>query len=769
MTLEAGTKLGREVAIKLLLEEVSQDAERLARFEREARVLASLNHPNIASLHSFERDGDTSFLVMELVEGETLADRIKRGAIPIDEALPLFLQIAEGLEAAHEKGVIHRDLKPANIKVTDDGQVKILDFGLAKAMAPAGVSEMDPSESPTLTLAGHDRTRQGQILGTAAYMSPEQAKGERVDRRADVWAFGACLFEALTGHRCFQGQTAAETIAGVLEREPDWRRLPAPTPPSVRRLLRRCLTRTTRDRLRDIADARLDLVETDESRDSPEVLQRSRVPLFVAVMSAAVAIGALVWNVSSRTVATSSLPRSPEVIRSSIALPEEAPLVVGVVRPVYGFDNPLLAISQDGARLVYVGTGPEGTLLYQRSLDDFEVRPIEGTDGAIHPFFSPGGEWLGFLTNGQVKKVPLSGGAPLAVSAARAPSRATWTADGWIIFSEDEGRGLARVRSDGGDPEEIETDGVCRRGKHVSEVSSDGKIALFSCLRGVSADNGSVVALSLETFETRTLVESGYDGRLSPSGHLLFVRSGDLYAVAIDLKGLRAIGSPTRVLRGVRTESLFGNAQYALSADGTLVFLSGGEVGIGQPVWVDRAGNVEPIAAPPDLYGVFELSPDASQLAIQVAGVEDFVAILDLQSGTRRRLQGEGARGFPFWSPDGRQLAISSWNDEHGWIEIQSAVGAEPPAKLRSERRHRSFPIGWLFDGHLVVNYGLESVETFDPSEGVESAVVHDIAVGTAEVSPDGLARLPDPRPGRDKPDLARLLPRLGDSSTGLF
>ncbi len=389
------TKLGREVAIKLLLDEVSTDPERLARFEREARVLASLNHNNIATLYGFEKEGDTNFLVMELVEGETLAERIKRGAVPVDEALPVFLQIAEGLEAAHEKGVIHRDLKPANIKVTDDGNVKILDFGLAKAMAPATGPESDSSESPTLTYAA---TRQGQILGTAAYMSPEQAKGREVDKRADVWAFGACLYEALAGRRAFEGDDAADTLAAVLRAELDWGRL-APTPRAIQRLLRRCLKREPSERLRDIGDARFEIEEARDAATDPNA--GSEFAVTPTKVRGRVALALAVGLAAGMLLTTLIAPRNEKPVTLR---PARLSITGANGRGLEGLRE--LALSPDGLQLVFVAQDQ----LHLRRIADPSSQPLAGTRGAQFPLFSPDGEWIAFFQGTELKRLPTQGG-----------------------------------------------------------------------------------------------------------------------------------------------------------------------------------------------------------------------------------------------------------------------------------------------------------------------------------------------------------------------
>ena len=452
------TKLNRQVALKILPEAFATDPDRLARFQREAHVLASLNHPNIAQIHGLEESEDTRALVLELVEGPTLADRIAQGAIPLDEALPIAKQIAEALEAAHEAGVIHRDLKPANIKVRDDGTVKVLDFGLAKALDTT--PEGDPSLSPTLTAAA---TQMGVIMGTAAYMSPEQAAGRPVDKRSDIWAFGVVLFEILTGSKLFAGETTSHVLARVLDRDPDFSLLPAETPQPVRRLLTRCLRRNLRERVPDIGIAR---IEIDEALISPSVAIESTTPRLAFWQRTASALaGALIfvvlaslyWIVGQPNRLPSDGSVSPPPTYTSIALPDEAPLVF-VGEATGGIGQTALSLSPDGRRLVYVGQAGTTTRLYLRDLGEFEVREVAGTEGAYAPFFSPDGQWIAFFVGNELMRVPVGGGRTFPVTTAGFAEGGAWGADDRIaVVTSDASRlgvvpatggGLARVNVD---------------------------------------------------------------------------------------------------------------------------------------------------------------------------------------------------------------------------------------------------------------------------------------------------------------------------------
>ena len=443
-------KLGRDVAIKVLPEAFARDAERLARFQREAKVLAALNHPNIAAIYGLEQSGDTHYLVLELVPGETLAERIARGPIPVDEAIRIAKKIADALEEAHEHGIVHRDLKPANIKLTPDDEIKVLDFGIAKAfVADHETPSADSSMSPTLT---RDATRAGVILGTAAYMSPEQAKGKQVDKRADIWAFGAVLYEMLTGSRVFLGEDVSDTLAAVLRAEPDWDALPAQTHDAVRNVLRLCLTKEVKLRARDIGDVRLAIdgeFETERASSEPPAAGPRAHPWVVAVVASLVT-GLAVLSLTLFMARFE--PRPPELTkRFAITLPPEAELA--------SQGGTFFALSWDGSDLVYIGTGDEGRQLFRRSMHQLDVVPIRDTVQPWRPFFSPDGAWLGFFTGQRLEKISLSGGPATTVCndpicGAGQSRGGSWTMDGHIVFGAPQG-GLSIVSAAGGDPRSL--------------------------------------------------------------------------------------------------------------------------------------------------------------------------------------------------------------------------------------------------------------------------------------------------------------------------
>ena len=451
--------LARDIALKVLPDAFALNPESLIRFQREAQLLAALNHPNIAAIYGLEEGHGTRALVLELVDGPTLADRIVHGPIPVNDALAIAFQIGDALDAAHAQGIVHRDLKPSNIKVRADGTVKVLDFGLAKAFEPSTSLTPDNSQSPTLISPA--ATRIGVIMGTAAYMSPEQARGRAVDKRADVWAFGCVLYEMLLGARAFDGDDVSETIARVIEREPDWTALAAVAPPPVVRVVRRCLQKDPKRRLRDVADAVLELREAIDTPGSAS-LPADRSPassrsmlVFTAAVAAALAIGVLSGSwLLPRLTTTSPRDGTPPASRLStvIDLPADAALALDSEAANIGYDSTLLDLAPDGRSLVYVGMSKGTSLLFERRLDSFEVRPLAGTEGAIHPFFSPDGRWLGFLTNDKVKTYSFATGTTSTISDVTSAAVGTWTTDDQIFVAADEGRQLLRMSPGGGAP-----------------------------------------------------------------------------------------------------------------------------------------------------------------------------------------------------------------------------------------------------------------------------------------------------------------------------
>ncbi len=653
------TTLDREVAVKVLPETFSGDPDRVARFEREAKLLASLNHPNIATLHGFDRSEKTGFLVMEFVPGESLARRIGKGPIPLEEALPVLLQISEGLEAAHEKGVIHRDLKPANIRLTPEGRAKILDFGLAKAFAAESEADPDASRSPTLTAAA---TQRGEVMGTAAYMSPEQARGRPVDRRADIWAFGCVLYEVLAGRRVFTGETVSDTLAAVLRGEPEWEAIPAGTPAAIRTLLRRCLDRDPKRRLRDIGEARVVIQDAlggagEEEAITAAPAEPARRARPAILLAAGVVLGAALASLVAWSVLAPSAPAESPLRKFELEV-ENA--------------NPSPVISPDGGRIAY----SEGGRLWIRDLDHLEPREIPGSDGGAAPFWSPGGDWLGYSASGRLWKVPSSGGEPAAISDLpqgidRSAGGAAWGADGTIVFTTGN-TGLLRVPAQGGDPEPFLEPGSDEVDFHNVSALPGGRGWLF-VVHAREGSSGETLDLYADGERKEIHHLSGqvlFRPVYAPTGHILYRRFGTnpgIWALPFSLSSLEATGRPFLVAAGGRSPSV--------ASDGTLVYVGSGSVS-SQLVWVDREGNVESRIGEPQRFTFPALSPDGRRVAVvSVGGSAQDIWTYDVATGARTRLTfEEGAEMFPAWSPDGKQIVYTSG----------AQVGAETVLKMKA-------------------------------------------------------------------------------------
>jgi serine/threonine protein kinase len=740
------TKLRREVALKFLPELFTADPDRLARFRREAHVLASLNHPHIAGIYGLEEADGVRALVLELVEGPTLAERIAAEPIPVTEALRIASQIADAMEAAHEKGVIHRDLKPANIKVTPDDRVKVLDFGLAKALADETAA--DPSMSPTMTAMA---SRLGVIVGTAAYMSPEQAKGKAVDKRTDIWAFGCVLFEMLTGKQAFEGEDVTDFVVAVMTKEPDWTALPPATPPRIVELLHRGLKKDPRDRLRDIGDARL---EIEEALRAPNAQQAVSVEaparglswtVVFGVLTAGILVGAAavgIWHL--RRGEQSPSQTSGPLTRTAIDLPSNARLALGTVIPLEGFDSNVIALSPDGRHLAYVGQSPSGTVLYLRDTGGLDVAPIPGTEGAIYPFFSPDSRWLGFLTNDKVKKISLEGGAPVTLCDARVPVRATWLTNDAIYFGEDEGSRLSRVGAAGGSATVVVPTPADRR-VTFSQTLPGGKEALATTwARGISADYADVALVSLATGESKVLIHSGYDARYVPPGYVLFGRGGNLLAIRFDPTRGEVAGDPMPVVSGASMESFFGQVHASASDNGLIAYAPGGDRAMGRLVWVDRQGRAELLPAPARLYGVVDLSPNGKRVAVHVADVTDYIWVYDIGRGEGRKLTVNENSGWPIWSPDNMTIAFEAWQ-VYGRSRVLSRVVDGGPVRelvpLSTIEPFEHTPQSWSPDGRVLglYSFGRQSGIWFLPLGGTLQHVTNERVNGWGnDFSPDG-------------------------------
>jgi Tol biopolymer transport system component len=688
------TNLKRAVAIKVLPATLASHPDRLARFQREAEILATLSHPNIAGIYGLERAEGTTALVMELVEGETLADRIARGPVPLDDVLPIAKQIAEALEAAHEQGIIHRDLKPSNIKVRPDGTVKVLDFGLAKLAEASAVSNTDPlavSMSPTITSPAM-ATSIGVLLGTAAYMSPEQARGKAVDRRADIWAFGCVLYEMLAGKRAFGGETVSETLADVMKTEPRWSALPSETPEALRNVVRRCLEIDPRQRMRDIGDVRLALegaFETAAVRAGQgeavvaASLWRRALPMVVAIVTVSVVTGVGVWSVT-RSGPSGALAIS----RFVITPPASAPLT-----QIGGYD---VIISPDGRRIVYVGEDPaRGRMLFTRHIDALETRAIPGTEGGADPFFSPDGAWIGFEHGTTLVKVATSGGPPLEiVNAGGGITGTTWGVDDTLIFAKDDG--LYRVSAGGGSVQRLTPAGG--RGYIAPHLLPGGKAVVFYLRKGDWASDRLAV-ISLETGEQKILMGGGAPLYAS-SGHLVFARGTTLMAAPFDLERLEVIGDPVALLENVRRTGASA-AQYWLSESGTLVYRPGIGAGGGRTlVWAGRGRGEEALAMEPRDYASPSVSPDGGRVAVW--GGQD-IWIYDLARSTTTRLTFDPAIDvWPLWTPDGERVVFASNRAGSFDLYWRRADGTGPEERLTTGPQ-QEFPQSWANGGRDLV------------------------------------------------------------------
>ena len=644
------TRLNRDVAIKVLPEAFAADPGRVARFEREAQTLASLNHPNIAQVHGVVEEPVA--LVMECVEGEDLSARIARGALPLDEALAIARQIATALAAAHDRGIIHRDLKPANIKVGGDGIVKVLDFGLAKAVGRDDAQPADPANSPTFSNVPQ-MTQMGVILGTAAYMSPEQARGRRVDQRTDMWAFGCVLFEMLTGAQPFHGDddSVAGVLARILEREPDFDALPRSTPPSILRLLRRCLQKDPGRRLASAHDALLEIDDAHAGVEGGPRAETARSPLLwlvPAVLAVALAgTGIALWR-SARTAAA-------PVMRYDIQLPPKTSLAVS--------QWPSVAISRDGGLVAFVAGSEGGTRLFLRGRNDSAVRPVPDTDGASSPAFSPDGRWLLFAAGRDLKKLMIGSGAT-TVAQLETSRGAAWLDDGSIVYSPDAATGLMRLPPDGGPPQTLTTPDLPKgeRSHRWPAALPGGRAVLFIVGVNSSPDdynNSDVDAVIVATGERRRLLTGASYVQYVP-GHLIFMRNGAIHAVPFDPESLTIKGTPTPVVNGVSGDVTTGAAAFACADDGTLVYAPGGSGPNGnlrRLVWADRTGTIEAVNLPPAFYNDERISPDGSRFAVIVGptGSGD-VWIYDIARGSFTRLTFDRNAGTPVWSADGRDV-----------------------------------------------------------------------------------------------------------------
>jgi serine/threonine-protein kinase len=749
------TKLGRDIAIKTLPEGFARDPERTSRFDREARLLASLNHPNIAAIYGFEEHQGTRFLVLELVEGETLADRLARGPIPIEDALKLALQIADALESAHERGVIHRDLKPGNIKVRPDGAIKVLDFGLAKAIISDsdGLSSSALANSPTVTNAGG--LTGGLILGTAAYMAPEQARGAAVTKSIDIWAFGCVLYEMLTGHAVFEGGDVTEILAAVIRAEPDWSRLPSATPPGIRTLLRRSLRKDRHQRLQDATSLRLeiqDALTVDPVDVAPSAGVRPVRNRVVFIAAPALILGALISGLALWTL-------SPirEAVPVSRLLAAVAPadrissFLAGTGAPSRPYRT-AISMSPDGRYLVFAGERGGMRQLYLRAMDRLDATPIAGTENSEVPFFSPDGQWIGFYQSqgprGELKKVPLSGGPAVALCSTTPLWGVNWGSHGKIVFANRPDGGLWQVSDAGGTPEEMTTVEAARGeiGHRLPQTLPDGKAVLFTVLK-TSGDH-QIVARSLVAGSQEVLLEGSSDARYVPTGHLVYVQAGALMAVPFDPVKLKLKGAPVGVLdnvmHDVNTPLMVGNSgsgQFSVSSSGTLAYLPGGASPERKAsiLWVDRRGDLQRLPTSPANFAFPRLSPDGKRL-VQMVG--SGVSIYDIDRGAQRSLLAGDRPGIGIvWSPEGGQIAYFQRGDTPGIFRFAPDTSAAAERLTTTSANQIQVPTSWSPDGKTLAFLQDDDIWVVAIGGGPATArpfLQSSARENSAEFSPDG-------------------------------
>jgi serine/threonine-protein kinase len=748
--------LGRQVAVKVLPPEFSSDPERLARFEREAKLLAALNHPNIAAVHELAEEEGRRFLILEMVEGETLQTRLDRGALNVEETLETCRQVAAGLEAAHEKGIIHRDLKPGNIMITTEGQVKILDFGLAKTQA-GETTGVDIAHLPTITA---QMTEPGVILGTAAYMSPEQARGRAVDKRADIWAFGCVAYECLTGERTFQGETVSDTLAQILKAEPDWSRLPADTPTRIKVLLHRCLMKDPRERLHDIADARIDIAEAISQPAVPEAVSIRRP--YRAWILAGIMGGLIVGAVTAALITWHLKPAAPSLstMRSVLKI-ESGQWLEGIRSPSGRPTRTAMAVSSDGRLIVYSAIpenpGPQAKpQIYLRRLEQMEAAPVAGTEGGTSPFLSPDDRWIGFWEGGELKKVPISGGVPTTLCDISNPYAfgADWGPDNAIVFSPGQALGLARISEEGGKPEVLTVPDTAKdeHGHRLPHCLPGGRGVLFTIAGHWFDNHPRLAGLDLGTRKWHVIMEDAADGRYLRTGHLVFLRQGMLMAVRFDLDRLEVTGQPVPVVANVMqglnvpdSSMTIGAGQYSVSNSGLLTYVPGGifldrENSL---VRVDQKGNVQSVGDFKAPFDYISFSPDERRIAYQTIGKEWGVWIYDLNRGAASKLTGEGfAEGFS-WTPDGKRLVLSWWKSGQPNLCWQPVDGSSPMERLTTSESWQ-LPGSFTPDGSTLAftevcpETGCDIVLLDMKSRRVSSFLNTKAYEATPEFSPDG-------------------------------
>jgi serine/threonine protein kinase/Tol biopolymer transport system component len=682
------SKLHREVAIKLVHPSFCQHPDSLLRLRREARTLATLNHPHVATLHELAEFESGCGLVMELVDGDTLADALTQRRLAVGEVLRLGSQVAAALEAAHEHGIVHRDLKPANIKITSGGTAKVLDFGLAKS------DEDSPEGLRGSTLA----TAAGTLLGTACYMSPEQARGATVDRRADIWAFGCVLFEMLAGRRAFDGPTQSDVFVSILDREPDWSALPATTPPPIERLVRRCLEKDLRRRLRDVGDARLELEDAllPPRSAEPSTGHLAATPTRASWLriSAAVILGAAIGSaVTARVMWAPSRPAALQV-QFSLPLPESDRIATT--------DFLALAMSPNGRLVAYITERGGSTQLALRHLDAVGSTPVQGTSNALSPFFSPDNQWIAFFADGKLKKAPVAGGPPIVICDASAGFGGSWGRDDTIVFAPSTGSALQRVTANGGTPTRatrLETD----RGEFSHrwpEFLPDSNTILFTVGTVGEWDEAEIVAQSLDTGQRATLVKGGTHPHYLASGHLAYTHAGAVWGVPFDPRRLEVTGPPTRLIERVAV-SVDGAAQFGVSRTGTTVYMPSVLDARARRLVVVERSDVTPLAAPAHGYVTPRISPDGRRVLVGVADDSEHVWVYDLSAGTLTQVTFDAANRTPIWTADGQKVTFAS--NRNGALNLfsVSADGSGAAERLTTSDSLQ-VPGSWSPDGSML-------------------------------------------------------------------